>query len=411
MTFLEARDQLRLLAATPMKSSRLPRVPALPSSSSLDSARFRSTTPTSTSSSTGTPSTSTASVGILRAEFQKQDSAGLVSNSVMPLEALSIASNSVAESTKTKYRNVFIRFQKFGRAKGINILTYSFSQILFIGFLLAIYTNKGSIGSLLMARAAIKFYWVINSTSGLPSPTDSEFVQKFFKGLQNDKIIHNPPIKAYPLSYLELEQLFIGVCGNRNFINLTFVKQRFIAMLILSYSSFTRFEEIQGLLVEQVFLINDDFSVHFLKGKKYCESRYGVIPNLPNRDFNPAGIFMIYREAVASLHAIQNTSHNFLFPNCTTKKHAVILKNVPVKYDAFLRKLKVEASLAHLSCSELKLRLGLHSLRRGPVTEAVNAGTSDLHVQKLMRVDSLGMVNYYSVADHKLLLAASKSAF
>ena len=87
------------------------------------------------------------------------------------------------------------------------------------------------------------------------------------------------------------------------------------------------------------------------------------------------------------------------------------VKNFPVKYDAFLRKLKSEASLAHLSCSELKLRLGLHSLRRGPVTEAVNAGTSDLHVQKLMRVDSLRMVNYYSEADHKLLLAASKSAF
>ena len=182
-------------------------------------------------------------------------------------------------------------------------------------------------------------------------------------------------------------------------------------MLILSYSSFCPFAELQNLLVEQVFLVNDDFSIHFKKGKKYCESRYGGIPNLPNRDFNPAGIFMIYREAVASLHAIQNTSHDYLFPNSTTKKHAVILKNFPVKYDAFLCKLKSEASLAHLSCSELQLRLGLHSLRRGPVTEAFNASTSDLHVQKLMRVESLGMVNYYSEADHKLLLAASKSAF
>ena len=72
MTFLEARDQLRLFAATPLKSSKLPRVPALPSSKSLVSARLRSTTPTST----GTPSTSAASVGILQAEFQKQNSFG-----------------------------------------------------------------------------------------------------------------------------------------------------------------------------------------------------------------------------------------------------------------------------------------------------------------------------------------------
>ena len=35
---------------------------------------------------------------------------------------------------------------------------------------------------------------------------------------------------------------------------------------------------------------------------------------------------------------------------------------------------KTEAFLAHLSCVKLKLKLDLHSLRRGPVTKAVNAG-------------------------------------
>ena len=74
----------------------------------------------------------------------------------------------------------------------------------------------------------------------------------------------------------------------------------------------------------------------FKKGKHYRESRFGVIPHLPDRDFNPAAIFMQYREVVASLHAIQNSSHDYLFPNSTTKKHATILKDSPVKYDAFL---------------------------------------------------------------------------
>ena len=115
---------------------------------------------------------------------------------------------------------------------------------------------------------------------------------------------------------------------------------------------------------------------------------------------------MQYIEVVASMHATQNSSLDYLFPNVTVKKHVITLKDTPVIYDAFL-----EASLAHLSCSELKLKLGLYSLRRGPVTKAVNAGTSDLHVQKMMRVSSLGMVDYYSVADHQLLLATSKSAF
>ena len=52
---------------------------------------------------------------------------------------------------------------------------------------MAIYNNKGSIGSLLMVRAAVKFCWVINSASESSSPTDSEFVQKFFKGLNRER--------------------------------------------------------------------------------------------------------------------------------------------------------------------------------------------------------------------------------
>ena len=147
----------------------------------------------------------------------EQNSSG--SNLVMPNEALLIASNSIAKSTRSKYKKNFNRFVAYGRAMGCNVLNYTFSQILIIGFLLSIYSHKGSIGSLLMARASIKFYWVLNSTSGLPSPTDSDFVLKFFKGLSCEKKqLFNPPVKAYPLSYLGLEQLFSGVCGGGKFI-------------------------------------------------------------------------------------------------------------------------------------------------------------------------------------------------
>ena len=123
MTVSEARDTLRALAAAPMKSQRVTRVSTLPSSRPGSSQGPRRSSCT-TVSSPGTPSTSAASVGVqvLQSEFQKQDSSGSVSSSSMPLEALRIASNSVADSTKSKYKSIFLRFQKFGSAKGINIL-------------------------------------------------------------------------------------------------------------------------------------------------------------------------------------------------------------------------------------------------------------------------------------------------
>ena len=139
MSFLEARDQLLAFAATPLKCSRVPRVPSLPSSGTFSgSGSVPKGSGVTTPTSPGTSSTSAASVGdqVLQVDFQKQNSSGFVSSSVMTLEALCITSNSIAESTKSKYRSVFLCFQKYGRAKGVNILTYSFSQILFIGFLL-----------------------------------------------------------------------------------------------------------------------------------------------------------------------------------------------------------------------------------------------------------------------------------
>ena len=86
---------------------------------------------------------------------------------------------------------------------GSNVFLYSFSQVLVIGFFLSIYMNKGLIGSILMARAAVRFFWVLNSP-GLPSPTDSDFVSKYMKGLNFQKKKYKPIVKAYPLSYSEL---------------------------------------------------------------------------------------------------------------------------------------------------------------------------------------------------------------
>ena len=114
-------------------------------------------------------------------EFCSQNSN--VSNLVMPDEVLLIAGNSLSNSTRSKYKSVFNRFIVYGRTMGTNVLNYSFSQVLVIGFFLSIYSNKGSIGSILMARASIKFFWVLNSSSGLPS----DFVQKFMKGLNCER--------------------------------------------------------------------------------------------------------------------------------------------------------------------------------------------------------------------------------
>ena len=212
LTVSQARDALRKVVSTPLKlprGARLSSTPSRPVSSSCSGSRSSQTRASSCSgarsatlsavSSPGPSTQGTSSLEVSEEPFQLQDKNGAVSNNSMPVEAVRIALSSVTALTLSKYKLMFARFKKFGQAKGVNVLEYLFSKVLFIGFLISIYKSKGSIGSLLMARASVKFFWVLNSTSE-PSPTDSEFVQKFFQGLKKEKRMFNPAKKAYPLN-------------------------------------------------------------------------------------------------------------------------------------------------------------------------------------------------------------------
>ena len=162
MTVSQARDILRRVGSTPLKlprcvssSSALSRTASSswsiprssqPSTQSCSSAR------STTLSVPSRPTQRPGSVEVSEDPFQLEDKNGAVSNNSMPAEAVNIALCSVSASTLAKYKLMFTRFQKFATAKGVNILEYSFTKVLFIGFLLSIYKSKGSIGSLLMAK-------------------------------------------------------------------------------------------------------------------------------------------------------------------------------------------------------------------------------------------------------------------
>ena len=96
-------------------------------------------------------------------------------------------------------QHIFDRFISYGESLGHNVLNFNFSAVFLVGFFFSLYTSRGSIGSILMAIAAINFFWVLHSNSQI-CPTDSPFVAKFFKGLSSDKKVLKPVQKAYPVN-------------------------------------------------------------------------------------------------------------------------------------------------------------------------------------------------------------------
>ena len=106
-------------------------------------------------------------------------------------------------------------------------------------------------------------------------------------------------------------------CSSNLFVykNLTFLDQRFIAFIVVMYSSFARYEEMRELKINDVYLIGHDFSVTFFKGKSYQVGgqRHGVVPALPSRLYDPARIFSIYLDSISKIHPCQMLLRTFYF--------------------------------------------------------------------------------------------------
>ena len=91
------------------------------------------------------------------------------------------------------------------------------------------------------------------------------YVSLFIKELSRK--YSKAPSKAYPISYLELSKIFEQVVGDSTLDSLPLVQLRFIAFLVTSYASFTRFEEVSDLKVSNIVREGHGFVLTFQKGK------------------------------------------------------------------------------------------------------------------------------------------------
>ena len=181
-------------------------------------------------------------------------------------------------------------------------------------------------------------------------------------------------------------------------------------MILTLYSSFARFEEFIKLTLGDVFREDSGFIITFQKGKSYQfgESNIGVVSNLPRISFNPARVFSIYLDRIASLHANSDHSSDLLFPSCRVTKTLEASLDRPVSY-ALLQK-QFTSAVADCNIQVGLSKVCLHCMRRGGVTHAVRAGAPHEVVQKAMRVKS-NMVGYYATLKGEDLVKVSKLAF
>ena len=309
---------------------------------------------------------------------------------------------SLAESTAKKYDYWWSRFNEFCRKTGA--VKMPFSGRTAAVFLSHLAESAVGLGGADAARTALRHFFLVHCPAS-KCPTDGPEVTLVMKGIH--RRFEKPVVKKAPLTSVEFYKLLNFLTDKASFKKVRLCQLRLAAQISLMFLAFSRFEESSALKRSQVVRCQEDLAVNFLKGKnfQYGEARRSVIASQPGL-LNPVRVILAYMVRLAE---VDKSSDGFLFPalRVTTRGESVLPR--PASYESVLRQFK-EAVVAAGVAAE-PAAYGLHSMRRGAVTSAINNGASDHAVQKSMRVASGSTVRRYATLSDGALKSASIAIF
>ena len=309
---------------------------------------------------------------------------------------------SVAESTAKTYGYWWTRFCTFCDRTGA--VQMPFSSHTAAVFLSSLAESAAGLGGVDAARSALRHHFVVMCPD-VKCPTEGSEVTLVMKGIK--RRFEQPVSKKSPLSgkdfYKILNKLLNKDCSK----TVKLCQLRLAAQVSLMFMTFSRYEESSALMRSQVKRCQGELKVIFRKGKTYQhgEARNSVIASQPG-PLNPVTVILMYMDRLAM---VDKAVDGFLFPalRSTTSGDSVLAR--PASYRSVLRQFKEVVVAAGVTADPAAF--GLHSMRRGAVTAAINNGASDHIVQKQMRVSSSSTVRRYATLSDVMLKTASAAIF
>ena len=310
--------------------------------------------------------------------------------------------NSLAVSSGKKYEYWWHRFSVFCDENGRQKMP--FSSLTVSVFLSHLAESADGLGGADAARAALGYYFSL-SHPGQPNPTNSEDVKLVLRGLKRRFSI--PVCKKAALSSDDFYKVIAAATDNAEFLKVPLCKLRLAAQVSLMFCTMSRFEESAELRCSQISKDKGDLVVNFKKGKTYQfgEARKSVVAGQPGL-LNPVKVISIYTDR---LKAVSKVADGLLFPALRSSAGKDAVLDRPASYESVLKQFKAVVVEAGVTADPSSY--GLHSMRRGAVTSAVNNGATDHAVMKQMRVNTLDTVRRYASLDKASLKSASSAVF
>lgn len=264
-----------------------------------------------------------------------------------------------SDSTNTKYFGAFKRWERFISSHGFSALPASPIHIaLYLNSLLA---NGSSFSVLSSAVYAIK--WV-HRTNGLSDPSTDSFVTNLLEA--SKRTAKKPVCRKDPVS----SDTLIDLCNMFSQSNDVLVV-RDLAMILICFSGFLRFNELSNLHCSDV-RFSDKFFTIIVRKSKTDQYRFGSDIVISKCETAACPYAMLAR--YISVAEIDITSEEFLFKPAYRSGTVckLIHKNKPLSYTG-----AKEAVLKRLNIVSEGKNYGLHSLRAGGASTAANNGVND----------------------------------
>ena len=155
------------------------------------------------------------------------------------------------------------------------------------------------------------------------------------------------------------------------YLQVRLCQMRLAAQVSLMFLTFARYEESAAVRMGDMHRDGDNLIVMCPKGKTYqfSESRMADITGNATLMINPVQVIRVY---MSRLEGVSGNKSRLLFPNLTSSSKGDLSLDKPASYDSVLNQFKSLVREAGLSTNPADF--GLHLMRRGGVTAAVNGG-------------------------------------
>lgn len=271
------------------------------------------------------------------------------------LKSLCLASR--APGTVRTYSYAFKRWRDWTSSHNLNSLPANPVELsVFLTYTIEEKRSYHSVRTLLYA-----IDWA-HKLAGFEPPSKHPLVKSVFDAAHRQ--LGTQTVKKEPIS-AELLSLMVKSLSQKQCL----YNARTIAICLLAYSGFLRYDEVSRLKCCDV-VINSDYMLLFIESSKTDKYRDGAW--LPiSRTFNPT-CPVSNLENYARLGDIKFSGNEILFRDLTNKRGKTVFKRSPLSYSR-VRELVKEAFEGFI---DTKI-IGTHSLRAGGATAAANAGVPD----------------------------------